>query len=100
MQIPLGGGTPNYLNRPQEYLKKRNGGTFPPGFFDDSENSGISGVLFCPNNILNHTDPLGSDFTFLPNRHALNPLPTNFLQIGSEYIIEPDGYRYEEYPTN
>lgn len=58
-------------------LKKKNGSEVPMDFFLNKEHVGISGALYCGNNVLNHAYPIGSDILGINNPIANQPFPLN-----------------------
>lgn len=71
----------------QTSVAKQRGAHVPTAFFDDPAHACVSAIIYCDNNILNHPEPLGSDFILLRNHNATNPLPENFLDIGAEWKV-------------
>lgn len=84
----------------QSNVGKKSGADVPVGFFDDKANAGISAVIFCENHIMNHPEPLGSDFVLLRNPNASAPLPDDFLPIGAEWVPKVnEQFRTEKAPV-
>src|SRR3989344_6635142 len=87
--------TEQFFSR-QPAVEKKSGEDVLVGFFDDEANAGISGVIFCENHIMNHPDPLGSDFVLVRNPNASAPLPNDFLPIGAEWVAKDNMVSYVE----
>ncbi len=56
--------------------------------FLDPEYSGISGILFSNSDLLNGSQKLGADLTYLHNPMANNRLPAGWFPAGREYWME------------
>lgn len=89
LSIPMNGGPRELSLSHRPTIKKLSGETVPMDFFVNPVHADVSAVIYCKNNILNHPEPHGSDFVIVHNPHAANPLPTNFLGVGEEWV--PDG---------
>lgn len=77
-------------------IPKKSGQEVPVAFFQDSNHAGISAVLYCDNHILNHPEPLGSDFVLHRNPNARVSIPDDFFPLGAEWIPEHGHIRYTE----
>lgn len=91
LSIPKDGGQPQLSLSDRPTITKQSGASVPMDFFVDPAHQGISAVIYCKNNILNHPEPHGSDFVIVHNPHAKNPLPINFLGVGEEWVSENNG---------
>lgn len=74
-----------YQHRP--HIKKESGVEVPSHFFLDDTYSALSGVLYSNASAFNFK-PLGTDFVYLHNPNAENPLPRGWLKTGREYWLE------------
>jgi hypothetical protein len=75
--------TVGYSYRP-EIIKKSKSGV-PTNIFQKKEYEGISGIIFSRSDICNIQRKMGSDFIFVHNQLALNPIPFGWLKVGREY---------------
>lgn len=89
LSISIDGKTPKYDWSRQEYIKKENGSAVPMDFFIRKEHGGISGIIYCENNILNHTKILGDDVIVVSNPLANNTFP-NILKSFKGYHPDPN----------
>lgn len=76
----------DFTHRP--VIQKSSGSPVATEIFLDPAYAGISGVLFCRSDILNPPDTAGSEFIFVHNPKATNPLPDGWLGFGREYRPE------------
>lgn len=72
-----------YAYRPE--IIKQSKGSVPTNIFQRKEYEGISGIIFSRSDIFNLHRKLGSDFIFIHNPLAINPIPFGWLKIGREY---------------
>ena len=80
-----------YAHRP--VLWKAKGSQVPTDTFFDPAFSGISGLIFSMADVWTGSRVLGSDFFYVHNPLAANPLPKGWLPIGIEYWVEDDKLR-------
>lgn len=80
----------------QPPIPKKAGESVPVAFFEDPAHAGISAIIWCSNNALNHPEPAGADFVLLRNPNATTPLPDDFLTQGAEWVVKGDNLTYEE----
>lgn len=69
-------------------IKKFNGNAVSMEFFKKKRHNGVSGIIYCKDNILNspwEPKEMGENFIFVHNPLAKNPLPNNFVPFGSIY---------------
>lgn len=74
----------------QSHVQKNNGVQIPATFFQGQHSCGISGILYSTVDPWNRPTRLGSDFLFIHNKNARNPLPCGFLKVGRECYVEGD----------
>lgn len=75
----------------REKVKKISGSEVEMLMFRDSSFEGVSGIIYCDQNILNSTrDPnqMGDNFIIIHNPFAKNPLLDNFFQFGDTWKQE------------
>ena len=100
--FPIGHPTLSWsINNPQEkpvsgwttrtFLTKKNGSPAPTTFFVDKEHAGISGAIYCKNNILNHANVFGEDILLVHNPQASNLLPPCKLDSFRQYKVDEKG---------
>ena len=68
-------------------ITKASGKSVDTNIFLNQNYQNISAILFSNADVGNQVDPFGQDFVCVRNPYALNPLPNNFLCIGSEYSV-------------
>jgi len=93
VDVPLGGGeaTSSWTSRQEVF--KRSGSGVSTNFFENTEHKGISGVIYCGNDILNHPVILGKDCILIHNPYAFNPVWIDFLKVGYEWVPEDNSMR-------
>jgi len=69
----------------QTTIYKFNGNSVNTDYFNDPEYFAISGILFSNTNSLDHQTTIGTEFIFVRNKLAKNPLPNNWLNHGYEF---------------
>ncbi len=75
-----------YEYRPE--ITKANNSAVPTQIFLNKHYSGITGILFSNSDLLNRPQVSGTEFVFLHNPLADNPLPRGWLPIGYEYWVD------------
>ena len=93
LSVPLGGGKPEELWSPREEVHKKKGSSVPTMFFENPEHKGISGVIYCGNDIVNHPSRLGKDCILIHNPNRSSHLPINVLGVGYEWLSEGQAMR-------
>jgi hypothetical protein len=91
MQIEINPQTMEHVDTTwerKEEIEKQGGSSVSTNYFRDDQFSKISGLIYCPNRIFSHSSPTGSDFWYIHNPHADNPLPQNWLTRGYEYVVQ------------
>lgn len=68
-------------------IVKQNRASVSTRIFLDSDYSGISGVLFSNVAVVDRPSIVGSDFVFVHNPLARNPVPLHWLPVGWEYWV-------------
>lgn len=79
--FPRDGGEPTHGWSQIPALKKKNGSEVPMDFFLKKEHSGISGVLYCGKNVLNHAELIGIDILGINNPIADQSFPDSLKAI-------------------
>ncbi len=88
---PINGGVPTYGWSTIPFIEKKNGSKVPMTFFLEKEHEGISAVIYCKNNVLNHPDALGEDIVLVYNELAKNPLQEDLLDFFKYYKCDKNG---------
>lgn len=86
--------TPFWSRR--EELKKKSGGSVSMGFFENSEHSGVSVVMYCADNILNSpkdNNTVGENFVFALNPLATNPIEERLFDFGQVWKKNNNGIK-------
>lgn len=91
LSFPIDGGEPvnGWTTRP--FRTKKNGSQVPTTFFVNGQHTEISGVIYCKNNVLNHSTILGDDILVVHNPQAKNPLPSSGLNSFKQYKPDENG---------
>ena len=58
--------------------------------FMDKKHAGISGILFSNRDCINLPEQYGSEFIFVHNLNARNPIPKGYFKMGEEYVGRVD----------
>jgi hypothetical protein len=77
LSVPVGNS-----NKRIEGFKKRSA---TGEMFLDQKYNGISAVIACSNDVLNHAEETGSDLYIVVNPNAKNPLPKKFIGLFKQY---------------
>ena len=70
--------------------KSSNDALIPTDMFMDKKYAGISGILFSNRDCLNIPEQYGSEFIFVHNLNARNPIPRGYFKMGEEYVGHVD----------
>ncbi len=91
LEVPVHRAGPErvgYFHRPE--VQKRSGASVSARGFLTDDYSTISGVFLTCSNLINAPRNLGSDFEFLHNPRASNPLQPGTFKFGQEYSVVDD----------
>ena len=75
ISMPRDGGEPKHDWSRRDNVEKKTGSKVNLNFFLDPAHTGISGVMYCRNTIINHSEVVGEDVIVVNNPIADNPLP-------------------------
>lgn len=97
LTIPIQDANPQtpFWSRREE-LKKKSGGSVSMGFFENSEHSGVSAVMYCADNILNSPqdkNTMGENFVFALNPLATNPIEERLFDFGQVWKKNNSGIK-------
>ena len=70
--------------------KSSNDASIPTDMFMDKKYAGISGILFSNRDCYNLSKRYGSEFIFVHNLNARNPIPKGYFKMGEEYVGRVD----------
>ncbi len=79
----------SYFQR-REAIEKASGVAIPTDGLVTEDYPMVSGVLFSWAGLTTYPDDYGSEFIFVRNSQAENPLPDGFFPFGQEYWVEGD----------
>ena len=99
ISFPIGGGEPSHGWSRVYSIKKKNGSEVPMDFFLKDIHAGISGVLYCRNTVINHSNPIGEDILGISNPISKTAFPAILKRFkgyyidakASEWSLEPSG---------
>lgn len=74
----------------QKEVPKKNGSMVPMDFFQNSNHSGISAVIYSKDNVLNCREKMGEDCILVHNPLATNSLPENIFPYFEQYKATKD----------
>jgi hypothetical protein len=72
-------------------VKKKSGSLVPTDAFLAPESSGVSGILYSSAALWDYPVNPGTEFLYIHNSSASNPLPRGFFATGKECIMEDGG---------
>jgi len=78
-----------YFQR-QESIQKASGIAIPTNGLLTKDYPMVSGVLFSWSGLTTYPEKFGSEFIYVKNNHADNPLPEGFFPFGREYWVKGD----------
>lgn len=70
------------------HIQKKSGAQIPTDFFLNPKSYLISGILYSNVDMVNHPSEVGSNFIYIHNPKAKNPLEKGIFKFGSEYWVE------------
>ena len=76
-------------------IKKNSGNSVPTDIFLNPDYKGITGILFSHVSVTRSPEAIGSDFVFVHNPLARNPLPEGCFNFGAEYTTQDHGATYD-----
>jgi len=82
----------SYTYKPE--ITRKSGATVSTSLFTDEKYKYLSAILFSNVNAINTPEKLGSDFIIVHNPHAVNKIPSGFINRGLKYSAAIENGEY------